>query len=146
MQLVFSTPGIPRGRGRIERFFATLTQMFLCDLPGFVPPKGGMRGKPTLTLPELDRSLGAFFVEVYQRRAHSETKTLPSERWEAGGFIPRMPDSLEQLDLLLLTVARARKVHGEGIRYQGLRYVDTNLAAYVGESVTLRYDPREYIP
>jgi transposase InsO family protein len=45
MQLVFSTPGIPRGRGRIERFFATLTQMFLCDLPGYVPPKGGMRGK-----------------------------------------------------------------------------------------------------
>ena len=46
IQLVFSTPGIPRGRGRIERFFATLTQMFLCDLPGYVPPKGGMRGKP----------------------------------------------------------------------------------------------------
>jgi putative transposase len=27
--------------------------------------------------------------------------------------------------------------------YQGLRYVDTTLAAYVGESVTLRYDPRD---
>jgi putative transposase len=143
IQLVFSTPGIPRGRGRIERFFATLTQMFLCDLPGYVSPKGGMRGKPALTLPELDRSLGAFFVEVYHRRAHSETKTLPSERWEAGGFIPRMPDSLEQLDLLLLTVTRARKIHADGIRYQGLRYVDTTLAAYVGESVTLRYDPRD---
>jgi hypothetical protein len=41
------------GRGRIECFFATLTQMFLCDLPGYVAPKGGMRGKPTITLPEL---------------------------------------------------------------------------------------------
>ena len=27
--------------------------------------------------------------------------------------------------------------------YQGLRYVDTTLAAYVGESVALRYDPRD---
>jgi len=84
--------------------------MFLCDLLGYAPPKGGIRGKPTITLPELDRLLGAFFVEVYHRRAHTETKTSPSERWEAGGFLPRMPDSLERLDLLLLTVARARKV------------------------------------
>ena len=31
-----------------------------------------------------------------------ETKTPPVERWEANGFLPRMPDSLEQLDLLLI--------------------------------------------
>src|SRR6202011_2928663 len=92
---------------------------------------------------ELDRLLGAFLVEVYHSRAHTETKTSPAERWEASGFLPRMPDSLETLDLLLLTVARARKVHPDGIRYQSLRYVDTTLAAYVGESVTLRYDPRD---
>jgi putative transposase len=54
-----------------------------------------------------------------------------------------MPDSLERLDLLLLTVARKRKVHPDSIRYQRLRYVDTTLAAYIGESVTLRYDPRD---
>jgi putative transposase len=80
-------------------------QMFLCDLSGYAPPKGGMRDKPTITLPELDRLLGAFLVEVYHRRAHTETKSSPAERWEAGGFLPRMPDSLETLDLLLLTVA-----------------------------------------
>jgi putative transposase len=59
-----------------------------------------------------------------------------------GGFLPRMPDSLEQLDLLLLT-ATARKVHPDGIRFQGLRYIDTTLAANIGESVMLRYDPRD---
>jgi putative transposase len=87
--------------------------------------------------------LRSFFIEVYNRRAHSETKIPPAERWEAGGFLPRMPDSLEKLDLLLLTVARQRKVQPDGIRYQGLRYIDANLAAYIGESVTLRYDPRD---
>lgn len=54
-----------------------------------------------------------------------------------------MPDSLVSLTFLLLTVARARKVHPDGIRYEGLRYVDTILAAYVGESVTLWHDPRD---
>jgi hypothetical protein len=102
-----------------------------------------MRGKPTLTLNQLDSLLRSFFVNVYNERAHSETKTPPAERWEAHGFLPRMPDSLEKLDLLLLTVAQQRKVHPDGIRYQGLRYIDAALAAYIGESVTLRYDPRD---
>ena len=44
-----------------------------------------------------------------------------------------MPESLEQLDLLLLTVAKPRKVHPDGIQFQGLRYLDPVLAAYVGE-------------
>lgn len=54
-----------------------------------------------------------------------------------------MPESLEQLDLLLLCVARPRIVHRDGIRFQGLRYLDLTLAAYVGEPVTIRYDPRD---
>jgi transposase InsO family protein len=35
MRLVFSTPGQPQGRGRIERFFRTVNEMFLCDLDGY---------------------------------------------------------------------------------------------------------------
>lgn len=54
-----------------------------------------------------------------------------------------MPDSLESLDLLLLNVAKPRKVHSDGIHFQGLRYIDLNLAAYIGETVIIRYDPRD---
>ena len=54
-----------------------------------------------------------------------------------------MPASLECLDLLLLNVAKPRKVHSDGIHFQGLRYIDTNLAAYIGETVIIRYDPRD---
>ena len=64
-------------------------------------------------------------------------------RWEGGGFLPRLPESLEQLDLLLLTVAKSRKVRPDGIHFQGMRYLDLTLAAYVGESVIIRYDPRD---
>lgn len=34
IRLVFSIPGKPQGRGRIERFFRTLNDLFLCDLDG----------------------------------------------------------------------------------------------------------------
>jgi len=54
-----------------------------------------------------------------------------------------MPDSLEQLDLLLLTVATPRKVRRDGIWFLGRRYLDTTLAAYIGEAVIVRYDPRD---
>jgi putative transposase len=54
-----------------------------------------------------------------------------------------MAESLEQLDLLLLTVAKARKIHSDGVRFHGMRYIDPVLAAYVGETVVLRYDPSD---
>ncbi|MEP7274348.1 MAG: Mu transposase C-terminal domain-containing protein, partial [Acidobacteriota bacterium] len=99
--------------------------------------------KPRLTLAEFDGLFRTFLLDVYHRRECSETKTPPVEGWEAKGFLPRMPDSLEQLDLLLIQVARARQVRVDGIHFQSLRYISTTLAAYVGETVTLRFDPRD---
>jgi putative transposase len=141
--LMHSIPGHPRGRGRIERFFQTVRQMFLCELPGYAPPKHPVRGHPALTLSDLDTCFRAFVFGVYHDHPHSETDVPPQDRWEAGGFLPQMPDSLEQLDLLLLTVPTPRKIHRDGIRFMGQRYMDPTLAAYVGESVVLRYDPRD---
>ena len=40
-------------------------------------------------------------------------------------------------------LAKPRCVRRDGIHFQGLRYLDPVLAAYVGESVTIRYDPRD---
>ncbi|RYD26438.1 MAG: transposase, partial [Verrucomicrobiaceae bacterium] len=140
MRLVFSIPGHPRGRGRIERFFSSVNQLFLSGLPGYAPPGEGSSRRPALTLGALDGLFLEFLLGNYHEREHSETKAPPRRRWESGGFLPQMPDSLEQLDLLLLTVARERRVQADGIRFQGLRYVDPAFAAYVGESVTLRYD------
>jgi putative transposase len=54
-----------------------------------------------------------------------------------------MPESLEELDLLLLTEAAPRKVQRDGIHCHGLRYFSITLAAYIGEPVTIRYDPRD---
>jgi putative transposase len=142
MQLVFSWPGVPRGRGRIERFFETVHQLCVSSLPGYWPA-GAAQPTPRLTLAELDATLLVFFLDDYHQRIHGETRVRPHARWEAGGFLPRLPDSLEQLDLLLLTIAKGRRVQQDGIRFQGFRYLDLTLAAYVGETVTIRYDPRD---
>ena len=143
IRLVFSVPGKPRGRGRIERFFLTVNEMFLCELDGYAPAGGAVRGKPTLTLADFETRFRTFLLDVYHRREHTETKMPPVERWEANGFLPQMPDSLEQLDLLLIQVAKTRQVRADGIYFQSLRYTSTTLAAYVGETVTLRFDPRD---
>ena len=127
--------GKPRGRGRVERFFATVNEMFLCELDGYAPAggRGGMRAQPTLTLAQFDALFRAFLLDTYHSREGAETKMAPIERWEQNGFLPRMPDSLEQLDLLLIQVAKTRRVRVDGIHFQGLRYFSTTLAAYVGE-------------
>ena len=144
MRLVFSLPGQLRGRGKVERYMETINQMCLAALPGYAPRGTKDRAaQARLSLAELDAALGEFIVKVYNHRVHGETGQPPQARWEAGVFLPRLPESLEQLDLLLLTVAKPRKIHPDGIRFQGLRYLDPVLAAYVGESVVIRYDPRD---
>jgi putative transposase len=54
-----------------------------------------------------------------------------------------MPTSLEQLDLLLLTVGKSRRVQQDGIHFQSHRYMDITLAAFVKEEVLIRYDPAD---
>ena len=143
IHLIFSIPGAPRGRGKIERFFGTVNHLFLATLPGYTPPGTAPPDQPTLTLSDLDARLRRFIVGDYHQRPHGETGEPPQARWEAGGFLPHLPESLEQLDLLLLTVARARRVQRDGIHFAGLRFSDPTLAAYVGEDVMIRYDPRD---
>jgi putative transposase len=142
MSLVFSEPDMPRGRGKIERFFRTVNQMLLCGLPGYTPA-GLPPDHAVLSVTAFEAKLEQFILDQYHQEPHSETGEPPQARWEGGGFLPRLPESLEQLDLLLLTVAKSRKVHPDGIHFQSLRYLDLTLAAYVGESVIIRYDPRD---
>ncbi len=129
----------------MERLFGTITTELLPTLPGHIPH--GNRGRPVtapaLTLSELDAAVGRYIIDNYHHRVHPETGQTPLGRWSVGDWLPRMPDSLEALDLLLLTVATPRKVQRDGIHCHGLRYFSITLAPYVGEPVTVRYDPRD---
>ena len=141
IRLIFSTVGQPRGRGKIERFFLTVNQMLLSKLQGYAPA-GHKSPKPVLTLTELTEEFNRFISE-YNQSPHSKTKEAPQKRWSAKGFLPQLPESIEELDLLLLTIKQKRRIHRDGIRFQGLRYINPLLANYVGEDVAIRYDPRD---
>lgn len=142
IQLKNSIPGKPQGRGRVERFFLTVTQLLLMNLSGYTPPKTTFP-KATMTLEEFTPLFENFIIEDYHQRMHSTIGMLPLVRWNENSFLPRLAESLEQLDLLLLTVVKPRKVRRDGIHFKTFRYMDITLAAFVGESVTIRFDPRD---
>jgi putative transposase len=141
-RIVYSAVARPQGRGKIERFFGTLSQELLPELAGRL-----VAGKPVtpaaLSLAELDEAIGRFIRDRYHMRVHHEIGATPLASWRGEGFLPRLPDSLEELDLLLIMHAKPRTVRRDGIRFEGLRYVSPLLAAYVQEAVTIRYDPRD---
>ena len=141
-QLVYSTVGRPQGRGKVERLFGTLNTECLANLPGYIS-QGKPATPPRLSLSELDATLGDYFLSTYNHRPHREIGMSPIQAWLGQGWLPRMPETLEALDLLLVMVAKSRTVRRDGVHFQGLRYIDPTLAAYVGEPVTIRYDPRD---
>lgn len=141
IRVIHSTVGRPQGRGKIERFFGTINTELLPALPGHLAP-GNRTPTPVLDLPGLDRAIGEF-IGTYNDRTHSELGISPRDAWVADGWLPRMPDSLQELDGLLLTVPKNRVVQRDGIHFQGQRYLATTLAPFVGHTITIRYDPRD---
>lgn len=141
-RITHSTVARPQGRGKIERFFGTINTELLTELPGHLVG-GKPVTPPALSLRQLDDAIAGFITTTYHQRKHSEIGVAPHAAWVGDGWLPRMPEGLEQLDLLLVAVAKARVVHRDGIHFQGLRYLHPTLAAYVREPVTIRYDPRD---
>ena len=141
IQLVFSSIGEPRGRGKIERFFKTVNQLLLSKLPGYAP-SGHKSPNPVLDFKELEQEFETFLTD-YHHTEHSQTKEAPQKRWDGHGFLPQLPESLEKLDLLLLSIKDTRRIQRDGIKFQALRYTDPLLANYIGEDVSIRYDPRD---
>ncbi len=142
IRLIHSTIARPQGRGKIERLFRTINTELLPELPGNLR-NGKPASPPRLSLAELDAAIGAYIVSTYNARPHRAIGMAPVDAWRGDGWLPRMPDTLAELDALLVMVAKPRTVHRDGIRFEGLHYFDPTLAAYVGEPVTIRYDPRD---
>lgn len=134
--------GRTQGRGKIERFFGTINTELSSELPGALKI-GEPASPPRLSLSDLEGAVKTFVRSAYNARPHGEIGTSPNEAWGGDGWLSRMPDSLEQLDLLLVMAVKTRQMRRDGIRFQRLLYIDPTLAAYVGATVSIRYDPRD---
>ena len=142
IRTIKSIPGRPQGKGRIERFFLTLLRALLEQLEGYAPA-GFSKVKAVLSLSDFQLKLEQFILTQYHQTPHRQTKQTPYERWLGKGFLPQLPESLEQLDRLLMSVPKKRKVHRDGIYFKQLRYMNTMFSDFVGEEVMIRYDPRD---
>jgi putative transposase len=133
IKLIHSTPGRPQGRGKIERFFRTVTEQFVVEIAAQV----GGSGRQVADLGELNRLFTAWVETVYHRRKHSETEQEPLARWMSGApfRIPTTQDLAEAFKW-----AETRQVDKTGlVRMHGNRYqVDPGLA---GQRVELVFDP-----
>jgi putative transposase len=134
MQLVNTIVFKPRGRGKIERFFRTLVQMFCPS------------HKTSQDKPKPFRQIETAFrdwIDSYHHRKHREIKMTPLEKWSVSGFLPRLPESLDALDLMLMKVSKPRTMRGEGIRFDNKRYSHEVLTESIGQEFDIRYDPRD---
>ena len=133
--------GNPRANAEKERFFGTMAQ-WERSLPGWTGAtleERPERISPKLTLEKFDRLFREFILK-YHREEHSTTRQTPFDRWNTG-LIPRLPESEDALDLLLLRLSRARRIRRDGIHFLKNRYWCDELLPYIGETAYLRYDP-----
>jgi putative transposase len=130
-----SQVGESEPRGKIERLFRSTDQMFLPDCKS---PKSD-----PLDLEEIDKRFRHWLLTVYLVRDQLDLDGCPLARWKNAITIPKMPDSLAALDLMLLHVGRPRKVRRDGIRFKTFTYFDLEVSKYVKQSVSVRYDPRD---
>jgi transposase InsO family protein len=128
--LIHSRPYQPQGRGKIERFFRTVRGQLLTRLTP----------EDTTSLDALNRRLGAWIAGEYHEQAHRALGgDTPLERWAQSGEFVRYPEPSLDLDDLFLFETERRVQKDRTVSLDGVVYeVD---AAFIGERVTLRYDP-----
>jgi putative transposase len=125
----------PRGRGKIERFFRTVDQRF-------THKRKSEKTKP-LSISSIESEFHEWLMTEYHQKKHKGIKTAPMVKWNEGKCLPRLPESLDALDLMLHKVARPRKMWQEGIRVNNRRYSHLLLTQSIGQEFTIRYDPRD---
>jgi putative transposase len=137
IRMVHSAPGRPQGRGKIERFFNTVTSQFLTEVNASGLPGPG---SPARSLEELNQLFRAWVEASYHQAPNNTTGEAPAERWARGwaNLKPRRaePQAIDEAFLWSQerTATRAGTVQLFGNTYQ----VDPLLA---GRRVEIVYDP-----
>ncbi|MEH2453115.1 Mu transposase C-terminal domain-containing protein [Nostoc sp.] len=139
----------PSEGGVVERPFKTLNDQLFSTLPGYTGSNVQERPKDAekdarLTLRELEQLLIRYIVDRYNQsidaRMGDQTRF---ERWEAG--LPTVPVPIPErdLDICLMKQSRRTVQRGGCLQFQNLIYRGEYLAGYAGETVNLRFDPRD---
>jgi putative transposase len=133
----------------VERPFGTFNREFFCSLPGYTGSNVVERSpkaekEACLTLLQLEQLLVRYLVDNYNRAIDARMGDQSRiGRWEAGRIAQLSLLGERELDICLMRRDR-RTVYRSGyIQFANLTYLGEHLAAYAGESVILRYNPRD---
>lgn len=139
----------PSDGGIVERPFGTFNSEFFSTLPGYTGSNVKERSPHAesaacLTLLQLEQLLVRYIVDRYNQaidaRMGNQTRI---GRWEAGRMAQLPLLGERELDICLMRRAR-RTVYRNGyIQFASLMYQGEHLAAYAGETVIIRYNPRD---
>ncbi|BAQ61911.1 Tn552 transposase [Geminocystis sp. NIES-3708] len=139
----------PSEGGVVERPFKTLNTEVFSTLPGYTG--GNVQERPedaekdaSLTLRELERIIVRYIVDNYNQRMDARMgEQTRFQRWDSG--LLSIPDLLSErdLDICLMKQSRRRVQKGGYLQFENLMYQGEYLAGYEGETVILRYDPRD---
>ena len=147
----------PSDGGIVERPFGTFNREFFSTLPGYVSsnvetraasqiPQGSPKAEAEacLTLLQLERLLVRYVVDHYNQMIDARMGNQSRiGRWEAGRMAQLPLLGERELDICLLRRDQ-RIVYRNGyVQFANLTYQGEHLAAYAGETMILRYDPRD---
>jgi putative transposase len=139
----------PSEVGIVERPFGTINSEFFSSLPGYTGSNVAERSskaesEASLTLMQLERLLVRYLVDNYNQRIDARMGDQSRiGRWEAGRIAQLPLLGERELDNCLMR-RENRRVYRQGyLQFANLSYAGEHLGAYEGETVIIRYDPRD---
>jgi putative transposase len=139
----------PSDGGIVERPFGTFNRDFLSSLAGYTGSNVTQRPKEAeaeacLTLTQFEQLLVRYLVDTYNTRLDARMGDQSRiGRWETGRIAQLSLLGERELDICLMRRDR-RSVYRSGyIQFANLVYQGEHLAAYAGEQVVVRYNPRD---
>jgi putative transposase len=120
----------PYLKAGVERLNRTSNTMFFHTFPGTTFSNIQKRGdydsmkEACIYLSDIDKLMHLFIVDKYAERFHRGLGGIPARRWESAleaGFEPRVPESAEQLEILLSRV-EYRDLWHYGVDFESIRY------------------------
>jgi len=139
----------PSEGGIVERPFGTFNTELFSTLPGYTGSNVQERPEEAekeacLTLRELEQLLVRFIVDKYNQsidaRMGDQTRF---QRWEGGLIVAPSLISERDLDICLMKQTRRTIYRGGYLQFENLMYRGDRLEGYAGESVVLRFNPRD---
>lgn len=139
----------PSEGGIVERPFKTFNTELFSTLPGYTGSNVQERPEDAekeacLTLRQLEQRLVSYIVNNYNQRIDARMgEQTRFQRWESGLIVA--PDAVSERDLDICLMKQTRRMIQRGgyLQFENLMYRGEYLAGYAGESVVLRYDPRD---